>query len=245
MGASNSPKTPKEEEEEFRVITGELYKSSDKELYIIKQLSEVRHKKLKGLYFLNQCTSNESQKSFFESESLPEACIIYFYTSSSGKPILKTYDEIEIFQPFKEKNFNKIVILSTYSSINDNISNLEVSNYIEKKGGLEFGMVLDFTKNEENLSQMENNFIKTTIKFTSENEQCSLRVNDIVWNGQSISSNVGDSIALRCKPMEGWCFCGWKFTRTYIENDQQKTEQIPVNSLSDINKCIHSGSISL
>ena len=163
MGASNSPKTSKEEEEEFRVITGELYKSSDKELYIIKQLSEVRHKKLKGLYFLNQCTSNESQKSFFESESLPEACIIYFYTSSSGKPILKTYDEIEIFQPFKEKNFNKIVILSTYSSINDNISNLEVSNYIEKKGGLEFGMVLDFTKNEENLSQMENNFIKNNM----------------------------------------------------------------------------------
>ena len=164
MGTSNSPKTSKEEEEEeFSVITGELYKSSDKELYIIKQLSEVRHKKLKGLYLLNQCTSNESQKSFFESESLPEACIIYFYTSSSGKPILKTYDEIEIFQPFKDKNFNKIIILSTYSSINDNISNLEVSNYIEKKGGLEFGMVLDFTKNEENLSQMENNFIKNNM----------------------------------------------------------------------------------
>lgn len=163
MGASSSPKASKQEEEEFSVITGELYKSSDKELYIIKQLSEVRHKKLKGLYLLNQCSSNESQKSFFESESLPETCIAYFYTSSSEKPILKTYNEIEIFQPFKDKNFNKIIILSTESSFNDNISNLEVSNYIEKKGGFEFGMVLDFTKNEENLSQMENNFINNNM----------------------------------------------------------------------------------
>ena len=76
---------------------------------------------------------------------------------------------------------------------------------------------------------------KTTIKFTSENEQCSLRVNDVVWNGQTTDGNVGDSFALRCKPVEGWCFCGWKVTRIYFEDEQQKTEQIPVSSLADIN----------
>ena len=161
MGSSNSPKSS--ENDEFTVITSELYKSSEKEIYIIKQLSEVKHKKLKGLYLLNQCTSNESQKSFFESESLPESSIVYFFSLSSTKPILKSYEEIEIFQPYNDPSFYKIIVLSTYSSFNNNISNLEISNYIEKGGGFKFGMILDFTKSEENLSQMENNIIKNNM----------------------------------------------------------------------------------
>ena len=96
MGNSNEPNTSKEEDE-FTIITSRLYKSSNDEIYIIKKLSEVKHKKLKGLYFLNQCTSNETQKSFFESESLPKSSLIYYYSSSLDIPILKTYEEIECF----------------------------------------------------------------------------------------------------------------------------------------------------
>ena len=165
MGSSNGKKLnePKEEEEEFLIITSELYKSSNEEIYIIKKLSEERHKKLKGLYFLNQCTSSESQKSFFESETLPQSSIIYYYSSLSDIPIIKKYEEIEAFQPFKDPKFNKIIILSTYSSNNDNISNEEISKYIKDKGGFKFDMVLDFTKNEENLSQMENKVNKNNM----------------------------------------------------------------------------------
>ena len=144
-------------EEEFTIITSELYKSSNDGIYIIKKLSEEKHKKLKGLFFLNQCTSSESQKSFFESETLPESSLIYYYSSLSDIPNLKTYEEIEAFQPFKDPQFIKIIILSTFSSNNDNISNEEISKYIQEKGGFKFDMILDFTKNEENLSQMENN----------------------------------------------------------------------------------------
>jgi len=162
MGASNGTKSLKEEDE-FTVITSELYKSSNSEIYIIKKLSEVRHKKLKGLYLLNQCTSNDSQKLFFESETLPENSIIYYFSSSSKIPTLKTYSEIEAFQPFNDPQFYKIIILSTNSSTNDNISNLEISKYIQDKGGFKYDMVLDFTKSEENLSQMEKNAIKNNM----------------------------------------------------------------------------------
>ena len=162
MGASNGTKSLKEEDE-FTVITSELYKSSNSEIYIIKKLSEVRHKKLKGLYLLNQCTSNDSQKLFFESETLPENSIIYYFSSSSIIPTLKTYSEIEAFQPFNDPQFYKIIILSTNSSTNDNISNLEISKYIQDKGGFKYDMVLDFTKSEENLSQMEKNAIKNNM----------------------------------------------------------------------------------
>ena len=162
MGASNGTKSLKEEDE-FTVITSELYKSSNNEIYIIKKLSEVRHKKLKGLYLLNQCTSNDSQKLFFESETLPENSIIYYFSSSSIIPTLKTYSEIEAFQPFNDPQFYKIIILSTNSSTNDNISNLEISKYIQDKGGFKYDMVLDFTKSEENLSQMEKNAIKNNM----------------------------------------------------------------------------------
>ena len=162
MGNSNKSNTSKEEDE-FIIITSRLYKSSNDALYIIKKLSEVKHKKLKGLYFLNQCTSNESQKSFFESESLPQSSLIYYYSSLSDIPILKTYEEIEIFQPFKDPQFNKIIVLSTYSSNSDNISNEEISKYINDKGGFKFDMILDFSKKEENLSQMENNGIKNNM----------------------------------------------------------------------------------
>jgi len=162
MGASNGTKSLKEEDE-FTVISSELYKSSNSEIYIIKKLSEVRHKKLKGLYLLNQCTSNDSQKLFFESETLPENSIIYYFSSSSKIPTLKTYSEIEAFQPFNDPQFYKIIILSTNSSTNDNISNLEISKYIQDKGGFKYDMVLDFTKSEENLSQMEKNAIKNNM----------------------------------------------------------------------------------
>ena len=162
MGASNGTKSLKEEDE-FTVITSELYKSSNSEIYIIKKLSEVRHKKLKGLYLLNQCTSNDSQKLFFESETLPENSIIYYFSSSSKIPTLKTYSEIEAFQPFNDPQFYKIIILSTNSSTNDNISNLEISKYIQDKGGFKYDMVLDFTKSEENLSQMEKDVIKNNM----------------------------------------------------------------------------------
>ena len=162
MGASNGTKSLKEEDE-FTVITSELYKSSNSEIYIIKKLSEVRHKKLKGLYLLNQCTSNDSQKLFFESETLPENSIIYYFSSSSKIPTLKTYSEIEAFQPFNDPQFYKIIILSTNSSTNDNISNLEISKSIQDKGGFKYDMVLDFTKSEENLSQMEKNAIKNNM----------------------------------------------------------------------------------
>ena len=162
MGTSNGAKSLKEDDE-FTVITSELYKSSNSEIYIIKKLSEVRHKKLKGLYLLNQCTSNDSQKLFFESETLPQNSIIYYFSSSSKIPILKTYSEIEAFQPFNDPQFYKIIILSTNSSTNDNISNLEISKYIQDKGGFKYDMVLDFTKSEENLSQMEKNAIKNNM----------------------------------------------------------------------------------
>ena len=162
MGASNGTKSLKEEDE-FTVISSELYKSSNSEIYIIKKLSEVRHKKLKGLYLLNQCTSNDSQKLFFESETLPQNSIIYYFSSSSKIPTLKTYSEIEAFQPFNDPQFYKIIILSTNSSTNDNISNLEISKYIQDKGGFKYDMVLDFTKSEENLSQMEKNVIKNNM----------------------------------------------------------------------------------
>jgi hypothetical protein len=162
MGTSNGAKSLKEDDE-FTVITSELYKSSNSEIYIIKKLSEVRHKKLKGLYLLNQCTSNDSQKLFFESETLPENSIIYYFSSSSKIPTLKTYSEIEAFQPFNDPQFYKIIILSTNSSTNDNISNLEISKYIQDKGGFKYDMVLDFTKSEENLSQMEKNAIKNNM----------------------------------------------------------------------------------
>lgn len=162
MGNSNELNISKEEDE-FTIITSRLYKSSNDEIYIIKKLSEVKHKKLKGLYFLNQCTSNDSQKSFFESESLPQSSLIYYYSSSSDIPILKTYEEIEIFQPFKDPQFNKIIVLSTYSSNSDNISNEEISKYINDKGGFKFDMTLDFSKKEESLSQMENNVIKNNM----------------------------------------------------------------------------------
>ena len=193
MGASNGTKV--NEEEEFTVITSELYKSSDKEIYIIKQLSEVKHKKLKGLYLLNQCTSSESQKEFFESESLPESSIIYLFSSLKEKPIIKTYEEIEIFQPFKEPSFNKIIVLSTFSSLNDNISNKEISKYIEDKGGLKFGMILDFTKNEENLSQMEKNVIKNnmivSISSTFEGQELNPNNNSEIFN---ISVNIDNNL---------------------------------------------------
>ena len=162
MGASNGAKSLKEEDE-FTVITSELYKSSNSEKYIIKKLSEVRHKKLKGLYLLNQCTSNDSQKLFFESETLPDNSLIYYFSSSSKIPTLKTYSEIEAFQPFNDPQFYKIIILSTTSSTNDNISNLEISKYIQDKGGFKYDMVLDFTKSEENLSQMEKDVIKNNM----------------------------------------------------------------------------------
>ena len=162
MGASNGTKSLKEEDE-FTVISSELYKSSNSEIYIIKKLSEVRHKKLKGLYLLNQCTSNDSQKLFFESETLPDNSLIYYFSSSSKIPTLKTYSEIEAFQPFNDPQFYKIIILSTNSSTNDNISNLEISKYIQDKGGFKYDMVLDFTKSEENLSQMEKNAIKNNM----------------------------------------------------------------------------------
>ena len=162
MGSSNGAKSLKEEDE-FTVITSELYKSSNSEKYIIKKLSEVRHKKLKGLYLLNQCTSNDSQKLFFESETLPDNSLIYYFSSSSKIPTLKTYSEIEAFQPFNDPQFYKIIILSTNSSTNDNISNLEISKYIQDKGGFKYDMVLDFTKSEENLSQMEKDVIKNNM----------------------------------------------------------------------------------
>ena len=165
MGTSNSNSTnsPKKQDDLFTVITSELYKCSNNEKYIINQLSEVKHKKLRGLYLLNQCTSNDSQKLFFESETLPQNSIIYYFSSSSKIPILKTYSEIEAFQPFNDPQFYKIIILSTNSSTNDNISNLEISKYIQDKGGFKYDMVLDFTKSEENLSQMEKNAIKNNM----------------------------------------------------------------------------------
>ena len=153
---SSLPKKVEIESEEFIIITSELQKSSN-EIYIIKKLSEVKHKKLKGLYFLNQCTYNDSQKTFFESEKLTNSSLIYYYTSSTSKDvqILKTYEEIEAFQPFKDPSFCKIIFLSTYRANEDNITNREISKCIEEKGGLKFDMVLDFSKNEESLSQME------------------------------------------------------------------------------------------
>ena len=162
MGTSNGT-TKSEDQEEFIVITGEFHKSSNRQIYIINELSEVRHKKLKGLYLLNQCTSDESQKSFFESETIPESSLIYMFSLSSKTPILKPYEEIEAFQPFKDPNFNKIIALSTYSPNTNNISNEELAKYIEKNGGFKFGMILDFTKNEENLSKMERNDIKNNM----------------------------------------------------------------------------------
>ena len=155
IGNSSPPKKVEIESEEFIIITCELQKSSN-EIYIIKKLSEVKHKKLKGLYFLNQCTYNDSQKTFFESETLADSSLIYYYTSNNAK-ILKTYEEIEAFQPFKDPSFNKIIFLSTYSANEDNILNDEISKCIEEKGGLKFDMVLDFSKKEESLSQMEKN----------------------------------------------------------------------------------------
>lgn len=159
MGVSDGAKGSKvpKEDDEFIVITSELYKSSNNRTYIIKKLSEVKHKKLKGLFLFNQCTLNDSQKFFFELESLSEYSLIYYFTLSSKIPILKTYSEIETFQPFKDPTFNKIIILSTLSSNNDNISNSEISKSIQEKGGFKFDMVLDFSKSEENLSQMEKN----------------------------------------------------------------------------------------
>ena len=153
---NSSQKKEVENEEEFTIITSELRKNTN-DIYIIKKLSEEKHKKLKGLYLLNQCTYNDSQKDFFESETLPNSSLIYFYSSSSKMPYLKTYEEIESFQPFKDPTFNKIIFLSTYFANDDNISNEEISKCIEEKGGIKFDIILDFTKNEENLSQMEKN----------------------------------------------------------------------------------------
>ena len=161
--SSNSANSPKKQDDLFTVITSELYKCSNNEKYIINQLSEVKHKKLRGLYLLNQCSSDESEKAFFESESLPESSLIYFFESSSKNPILKTYEEIESFQPFKDSQFNKIIFVSTKSLNKANITNLEISQKIEDNGGFKIGMILDFSINEEKLSQIERNSIKNNM----------------------------------------------------------------------------------
>ena len=161
--AVSSSKKEEKQDDLFTVITCELYKCSNNEKYIINQLSEVKHKKLKGLFLLNQCTSDESQKSFFESESLPESSLIYLFSSSSKVPTLKTYEEIESFQPFKDPKFNKIIVLSTKSLNHINISNLEISKNIQENGGIKIGMILDFSKKVDNSSQIERNTIKNNM----------------------------------------------------------------------------------
>ena len=204
MGTSDGAKSLKEEDE-FIVITSELYKSN-KGIYIIKKLSEEKHKKLKGLYLLNQCTFNDSQKSFFDSESLPEYSIIYYFSSSSKTPTLKTYSEIETFQPFNDPQFNKIIILSTNSINEDNISNSDISKYIQEKGGFKDGMTIDFSKNEENLSKMEDGIKNNMIISISSSGFEELKLNPDNKNEQfKIAGNINnDSILIVIK----WLFNG-------------------------------------
>lgn len=76
---------------------------------------------------------------------------------------------------------------------------------------------------------------KTEIQVTSENDQCTMYVNDVLWTGEPKKFSVGETIALRCKPVKGFSFCGWQFTHTYIKNGQNKTDIIPVASIGDLN----------
>ena len=204
MGTSNGAKSLKGEDE-FTVITSELYKSNNG-IYIIKKLSEEKHKKLKGLYLLNQCTFNDSQKSFFDSESLSEYSIIYYFSSSSKTPTLKTYSEIEMFQPFNDAQFNKIIILSTISTNEDNISNSDISKYIQEKGGFKDGMTIDFSKNEENLSKMEDGIKNNMIISISSSGFEELNLNPDNKKEQfKIAGNINnDSILIVIK----WLFNG-------------------------------------
>lgn len=79
---------------------------------------------------------------------------------------------------------------------------------------------------------------KTEIQVTSEADQCTMHVNDVLWTGEPKKFSVGETIALRCKPAKGFGFCGWQFTHTYIKDEQNVTDIIPIASLASLNMSI-------
>ena len=142
---------------EFLVSINELTKSENESgKYIIKNIAEEKFQKLKGLYFLNQCSSSTNKKfqNFFDNDSLSNSSMVFFY---SPKKEIKSYDELITFRPFSNNNLSKVLIISYNEPIQENISADLIKNSLKNLKEIKNYQVLNFgnakSKNDQNNDQ--------------------------------------------------------------------------------------------